>query len=156
MTLSEPQSADLKYENICFTAKSIAETDGITVSLRIPKASIQRIRLRYGAPAKHPLVAIVVAVGLIAVGVIPLYHLICWMLYGGTVFFLEFFLASLIVIAISLIHSAVVRRYVLEVQESAGQRRLIFSKKANLASIRDLISQAERQFGYRVEIVNLE
>jgi hypothetical protein len=152
MTQASLQAETLQYAGIQFTRQHVSEISGSSISLRVPQSDIKQIRLIFAAQSPYPIVSIIVGFALVGLGLFPIVHIANWLRHGGTLIEMELLLAGFIPIGISLIYHGLARRYLLVIQDSSGMRRLAFSKSAELVKIRELIQQAEREFGYRIKV----
>ena len=141
----------ITYAGVGFSAEGLFEGSAGCPRIVVPRARIERIRLRCGFRARHALALGLFGVLLIGVGVAPIPHLVSWLLYGGQASKLEFLALVLIVLGTGAIYEALQRGYLLEVETSSGRQRLEFDKSAGSNEIEAFVCRVEQSFGYPVE-----
>jgi hypothetical protein len=128
------------------TDTGLFEMEGSKVMVSVQKSEIQRITLRHGIQAPNPTLQIIFGLAVASVGYFPIRELILWLQHGGTIFSTYHFLIIVSAIGIWTVFEAVKRGYFLEVQTTAGTKRLAFAKRPDEETLRGLMEFIERNY----------
>jgi hypothetical protein len=140
----------IEHCGIRCTAEALLEFEGGRLMVTIPRNEIQRIGIRYGIQAPHPMLQVILGLGLASVAYFPLRELIDWLRHGGTLFTVVDLLLFLPIVGAWTAWEALKRGYFFEVQSSAGIKRLAFAKKPQPAALDEMIAFIEQNYGIAV------
>lgn len=137
---------------IVFTAEHVFQGPPSRPTVRVAKPKIQSMRLRFGCPAPSPVGAVLVGLFLIGLGLLPLVHLAYWFVYGGTFHAAEAFLLVWLPFGVAALLPVFRTSFLLDVQTPAGTRTLEFEGGLSGPEVEHFIREAERLYGYAVEV----
>jgi hypothetical protein len=130
---------------------SLSEIDSARVMVAVPCQSVQRIALRYGLQAPHPIRQSIVGAILLGLGCFPLMHLIHGLRHGGVFIDLEAWLIPLPVAGGWALAGALKRGLYLEVHQRHGSTcRLAFDRDPEPEALQQLLASIERSCGVAV------
>lgn len=120
------------------------------VLVSINCSDIQRVALKHGVQAPHPLIQSAFGLVLTLVGLVPVVHFVAWMMVGGTFHALEACLAVFALIGPWLIFTAFRRGYYLQVDGPEGRKRLDFARSVRPEDVDQFITLVERAHPLKV------
>ncbi len=142
----EDSNPVLKCANLVASARGLAEADGKKLVLFVPAGEINRIVLKHGQAEHRPLVSLAIGIALALLGAAGVIELCMstggWRYKSGMIFFG--------MIGGSLIYDATKQRYYLEVEKIKGNCRLVFSRQASLAEVRQFCEQVRGAYKYDI------
>ena len=124
--------------------------EGGSVVIEVARDDVQRVTLRHGLQAPHPLLQILMGCALVAAGYFPAAHLIHWFRHGGTFFTFEAFVIPFAFLGLSMVVTALRSGYYLDVEERQGRKRLLFRPEPNAGDLQRFADDAERCLGLRI------
>ncbi len=130
--------------------QNLAEIDSGRIMVIITKAGIQRITLRYGLQAPHPIRQTLIGVVLTAFGYYPALYLLRWVQRGGVLLSSVLWIVPIVVIGIATIFGAFKRGHFLHVEGRQGDKRLAFRRKPDPRELEIFLAAVESS--YRLEI----
>jgi hypothetical protein len=149
---SAENSDSVTLGGITFTAEGVFEGEVPRPNYLVPKASIERICLRYGFLARHPILLTLFGIVLIVLGLASLAHVGIWLFGGGGLFFWEAAAAAWLILGAGALWGASRRGYLLDIKAQSGWKRLEFGKGVKPPELMAFVAQAEKCFGYSVEM----
>jgi hypothetical protein len=111
--------------------------------------------MRYGSPASHPIILGLLGLIMVALGLAPLGHAALWFFRGGVYYAPEAFMLVWLPLGLGALFPVFRRGYVLDVQTSAGLRIFAFRRGTNRQEVEQFVRDAERMFGYPIEMGGL-
>jgi hypothetical protein len=153
----EPGTDAVRYLSVRFDGDGVSEwQDGRQVVV-VPRAEIVEIELRRGPAGERPVVQLVLGAASVLLGAVCLVSLferigLVWsgrIAHGG----IRLLAASalFLILGAYVVISALRPAYLLRVATQRGARKLVFTGKADLASIAAALRQADERFGYTVQ-----
>jgi hypothetical protein len=136
---------------IVFTAERVFEGTPSRPTVGVARSRIDKIRLRYGSVASHPIVLALLGLIMVGLGLVPLGHAALWVLRGGVYYAAEAFMLVWLPLGVGALFSVFRRGYVLDVQTSAGLRIFAFRRGTNRQEVEQFVRDAEHMFGYPIE-----
>ena len=150
--MEERREETAQCASIRCNARNLTEWDAGRRVLIVPLADIQRITLRHGVFAPHPLLLTLFGLALAAMGSVPFVHFILVARDGGHFTAYEIPLVSLLVIGLVVVFTAFRRGFFLLVETDRGHSRLRFPAKTSGDEIKAFVADLSRQFNLRTEI----
>ena len=122
--------------------------DGERPLVRVPRAEIVRLEVRYGAGAERPLPMLILGILLFAIALAPLVMLVNLQRHGGR-YHVEWIAAVACAIpAAWLLDLSLRRRWLLVVHQRRGRRKLLFPRGINQFEVESFLAGARTRFGY--------
>ena len=142
----------IEFAGVRFEPDRVIELDGAQVMVNVPRSDIRRIALRHGFYSAHPVIQVGAGIVLTAIGILPTMHLSHWLVQGGTFYGPEAFLVSFVFLGPWLVYDATKRGPHLDVQTTAGRRKLILDKKTvGPEQLDAFLAVVEDRLGYRID-----
>jgi hypothetical protein len=151
MSGNDQHSGVLTFGGVCFTAECIFEVGARSASAKVSRVELERISLRYGFQARHPLLLALFGFILLALGLPPLLHVALGLIGGGGFFDVELLAPVWLILGITALWGAFRRGYLLEVETPVGKRRLEFKRGLESSELEAFISLVEQSLGYVVD-----
>jgi hypothetical protein len=142
MTSNVP-SPSMEYAGVRCMADSICSIDAGRCIIIVPRAEIRRVSLGYGSGSAHPLVQFIFGLGLMALGIPVLVHLMQWMRNGGTFLTMETWLLFFPAIGITLVYGSMARNCYLLIETGKEKKKLPFQRRASVEEIRVFLDSAK-------------
>ena len=140
----------LRYDNLLVSTRGFSEVHGKKLILFIPAAEIEHLELKFGRSEHRPLVSLATGLVFMLIGVFGLAYLF----WAPRAFRYELAMMVFGVIGGTIIFDVLKQRYFIEIRRPKGLGRLVFSKNAQPAGLRDFCRQVETVYGYRIKDIS--
>lgn len=138
----------LSLGNVRVDADGIAEMDGRTRLVFVPREEIIGLELVRGSGAQRPLVTLVLGILLLGIAVLPVVMVINWLRRGGVYPTKIITAAAFVVPAFWLLDLSLRPRWYLRVRTRRGSRKLLFPKDCEHTAAESFLSSVRERFGY--------
>jgi hypothetical protein len=141
----------LALDCVFFTQEAIFEGNAKRRRLIAGRDDVERIRLRYGSVARHPVVLFLFGVALVGLGIVPIPGFVDWWFHGGVLLLTHVLAVGWLVLGAAALYQASRRGYMLDVQTPTGWKRIEFSKRVLASELETFANRVEGSFGYTIE-----
>src|SRR5215204_1734893 len=132
----------------------LREIEDGQVMVSVDRPDIQRIALKKGLVAPHPVLQSGMGLLLLLPGYFVIAHLVNWARHGGTFFTAEAFVAPLVAAGIWMLITAFRRGMFLEVDATGARKRFVFRRGTGAAEIERFAATIEHHYRLRVSREN--
>jgi hypothetical protein len=136
--------------SIVFTPIQVLHLEDGHIVKSIKKTSIQKITVKNGFQAPHPVVQVFMGLVVSLVGLFPVLHVAFILLFGGRFWGLEAFLAGALLLGPWLVYDACKRGYSLRVKFHRGSESWPFAGKPTPEEMTQFLSAVRQRYGYEV------
>ncbi len=136
--------------SIVFTPVRVLHLEDGHIVKSIKKASIQRITVKNGFQAPHPIVQSSMGLVVSLVGLFPILHIAFVVIFGGMFWGHEAFLAAALLLGPWLLYDAFKRGYSLRVKFHRGSESWPFTGNPTAEEMTQFLNVARQRYGYEV------
>jgi len=145
----------MDYGNVSITWKRVAELDGKSVAVAIPRENIEAIRLCYGRQGERTWLQVVFAAALMVSGGVALLTVIQGTRASGV--FFDWFSLVVLMLPIGgwMLRTALTPGYYLEVVTADDRRKIAFAADARREEIETFLEAASDELGVAISLGDL-
>ena len=137
----------LRYDNLLVSSRGMSEVHGKKLILFIPAAEIDHLELKFGRAEHRPLVSLAIGIVFMLIGAFGLVYLFL----APRAFRYELAMMVFGFIGGTIIFDVLKQRYFIEVRRPKGLGRLVFSKNAQPAGLRDFCQLVGSVYGHQIK-----
>ncbi len=141
----------LECRGIRMTPEGIGVIESGRVVLTLLKSDVQRIILRRGMQAQHPVIQLIFGIVLLVTGLIPLPFMVFFPDVGVIAMKLGVGALVLVILGGWLLFESLRRGYFLDVETKSGWKKLPLSKGHDIVEFESFLRAAKDTLGYPIE-----
>jgi hypothetical protein len=139
----------IKTKTVYITNELVAGIQDGRQYSKVDRSDIISIRTKRGTVSKHPILQIVISIGMIIFGFIPILG-ICSVLFRGDMFSTTQFAAALSTpIGAFLLHDAISKKFYFEIAHNIGREKIVLGNLSR-EEISSIEASAHEKFGYNI------
>lgn len=145
------ETTKLDYLRVVITPEGVAEMDGASRVVFVPKSDIQKIELASGTGAERPLIQSLFGAVLVVVGLFSVKSIYLWMMEGGTISTLQVGLVVFMLAGAWMLWGVFRKRTYLLVTTRNDTRKIVFAGKVDPVRLSEFVQAANCNFGYLIQ-----
>jgi hypothetical protein len=145
------EDSKLLYLSVLFSREGVAELDGMTEAVFIPRQDIQRMELASGSGAERPALQAIAGLVLVLLGLLGAKAIWSWLQQGGVLSIAHVGMVAFAVLGVWLLWTGLRKRTFLLVTTQSDTRKLVFHGEIDLGTLHEFLDKARRELGYTVD-----